>query len=206
MPQRSDTRQRMVRSTVELLRERGATATTIDRVLADSGAPRGSVYHHFPGGRSQLVREAVATATVPMVTAIESAAENDNVVEAVEGLFAGWRVGVVEGDYRSGCPIVAAAVETNDDAPEIAESAGTAFGQWCDALAKLLQNFGISVERSRVLAFTIIGAQEGALVLSRAMRSTEPLDAVRDEISKLLANAVGETENVPEHHGDDKSE
>ncbi|MFV0535379.1 MAG: TetR/AcrR family transcriptional regulator [Cumulibacter sp.] len=206
MSQRSDTRQRMVRSTVELLRERGATATTIDRVLADSGAPRGSVYHHFPGGRSQLVREAVATATVPMVTAIESAAVNDDVIKAVEGLFAGWRLGVVDGDYRAGCPIVAAAVETNDDAPEIAESAGTAFRQWCDALARLLQSFGISAERSGALAFTIIGAQEGALVLSRAMRSIEPLDAVRDEISTLLVNALGETDTVPRTPRDVKSE
>ena len=54
----ASTRERMVVSTALLIREKGARATSIDDVLAHSGAPRGSVYHHFPGGREQLLREA----------------------------------------------------------------------------------------------------------------------------------------------------
>lgn len=61
-PRRSDSRERMVLSAAALLREHGASATSIDRVLAHSGAPRGSVYHHFPGGRAQLIDEAVTLA------------------------------------------------------------------------------------------------------------------------------------------------
>jgi AcrR family transcriptional regulator len=53
-PRKSDSRDRMLRSTMTFLREYGANATSIERVLAHSGAPRGSVYHYFPGGRTQL--------------------------------------------------------------------------------------------------------------------------------------------------------
>lgn len=55
-PRRGQTRPRMIESTIALLRERGAAGMTIDAVLEHSGAPRGSVYHHFPGGRRELLR------------------------------------------------------------------------------------------------------------------------------------------------------
>ena len=52
-------RERMVRSAALLIRERGAHPTAIADVLEHSGAPRGSAYHYFPGGRTQLLCEAI---------------------------------------------------------------------------------------------------------------------------------------------------
>ncbi|MGP3949227.1 TetR/AcrR family transcriptional regulator [Streptomyces sp. 7N604] len=185
-PRRSDSRNRMVLSAAVLLREYGASATSIDRVLAHSGAPRGSVYHHFPGGRAQLIDEAVALAGDFIAGLIDAATQADDPVEAVDAFFALWRDRLVESDFRAGCPIVAVAVETNDDAPQLARSAAAVFARWQEALAALFVQHGLPEERGKRLAAFIIAAVEGAVIMCRAEQSTAPLDAAAAEIHDLL--------------------
>ncbi|WP_265584261.1 TetR/AcrR family transcriptional regulator [Streptomyces acidicola] len=183
-------RERMVLSAVESLREYGASATSIDRVLAHSGAPRGSVYHHFPGGRAQLIEEAVALAGDFIAGLIDAALQTDDPVQAIDGVFALWRDRLVRSDFRTGCPVVAVAVETNDDAPQLARSAATVFARWQQALAVLFLRHGLTEERSRRLAAFVIAALEGAVIMCRAEQSTAPLEAAATEIHDLLVHAL----------------
>ncbi|WP_220141510.1 TetR/AcrR family transcriptional regulator [Streptomyces sp. KM273126] len=183
-------RERMVLSAVESLREYGASATSIDRVLAHSGAPRGSVYHHFPGGRAQLIEEAVALAGDFIAGLIDAALQTDDPVQAIDGVFALWRDRLVRSDFRTGCPVVAVAVETNDDAPQLALSAATVFARWQQALAVPFLRHGLTEERSRRLAAFVIAALEGAVIMCRAERSTAPLEAAAAEIHDLLVQAL----------------
>lgn len=187
---KSDSRERMVLSAAALLREYGAGATSIDRVLAHSGSPRGSVYHHFPGGRAQLIDEAVSLAGDFISGLIEAATQAACPVEAVAAFFELWRERLVDSDFRSGCPIVAVAVETNDDAPQLARSAAAVFARWQEALATMFVRHGLPAERSRRLAAFIIAAVEGAVIMCRAERSTAPLEAAAAEIHDLLVYAL----------------
>jgi AcrR family transcriptional regulator len=196
-PRKSDSRQRMVASAVALLGEHGAAGVSIDRVLAHSGAPRGSVYHHFPGGRTQLIDEAVVSAGDFIADLIESAAESPDPLDAVDVFFTLWRERLVRSGFRAGCPVVAVAVETDDDAREPARSAAAAFARWQEALAALLLRHGLPEERSRRLASFIIASVEGAVVLCRAERSTAPLDAAAAEIHGLLEHALRACSNPP---------
>ncbi|MEU3465925.1 TetR/AcrR family transcriptional regulator [Streptomyces sp. NPDC006733] len=189
-PRRSDSRDRMVISAAALLREYGASATSIDRVLAHSGAPRGSVYHHFPGGRTQLIEEAVGLAGDFIAGVFDAVLQTDDPVEGVDAFFVLWRERLVDSDYRAGCPIVAVAVEANDDAPQLARSAAAVFARWTEALAVLLQRGGLTAERSRRLGAFIIAAVEGAVVMCRAERSTAPIEAAAAEIHDLLVHAL----------------
>ncbi|WP_234388588.1 MULTISPECIES: TetR/AcrR family transcriptional regulator [Streptomyces] len=191
-PRRSDSRERMVASAVVLLREYGAGATSIDRVLAHSGAPRGSVYHHFPGGRAQLIDEAVALAGDFIAKRIDAAAESGDAVQVIDAFFDQWRQWLLESDFRAGCPIVAVAVETNDEAPQLARSAAAVLSRWREALAGLLVRHGLPDARAARLAAFIIAAAEGAVILCRAEQSTAPLDVAADEIHDLLAHAIGD--------------
>jgi len=175
----------MTLSAAAPLREYGASATNIDRVLAHSGAPRGSVYHHFPGGRTQLIDEAVALAGDFIAGLIDAATQADDPVEAVDAFFALWRDRLVESGFRAGCPIVAVAVETNDDAPQLARSAA-AFARWQEALATLLVRHGLTEKRSRGLGAFIIAAVEGAVIRCRTEQSTAPIEAAAAEIHDLL--------------------
>ncbi|MFJ6850356.1 TetR/AcrR family transcriptional regulator [Streptomyces sp. NPDC091271] len=189
-PRKSDSRERMIVSAASLLREYGAGATSIDRVLEHSGAPRGSVYHHFPGGRTQLIDEAVTLAGDFISALIDAAVEADDPLVAVDAFFALWRERLIESDFRSGCPIVAVAVETNDNAPELARSAAVVFARWQEALAGLFTRHGLPEERSRRLAAFVIAAVEGAVIMCRAEQSTAALEAAAAEIHDLLAYAL----------------
>ncbi|WP_327713095.1 TetR/AcrR family transcriptional regulator [Streptomyces sp. NBC_00464] len=189
-PRRSDSRDQMILSAAVLLREHGASATSIDRVLAHSGAPRGSVYHHFPGGRVQLIGEAVALAGDFITGLIDAAVQADDPVDAVDAFFVLWRDRLVGSGFRAGCPIVAVAVETNDDAPQLARLAAAVFARWQEALAALFVQHGLTEERSRRLGAFVVAAVEGAVIMCRAEQSTAPIEAAAAEIHDLLLHAL----------------
>ncbi|MFB9317426.1 TetR/AcrR family transcriptional regulator [Cryptosporangium minutisporangium] len=180
----------MVATTAAMLSEYGATATSIDRVLAGSGAPRGSVYHHFPGGRTQLIDEAVALAGDFITGLIETTIKDDeDALQAIDAFFALWRSRLVDSNFRAGCPIVAVAVETNDDAPQLKQAAAAVFTRWREALAAAFARQGLPEHRSTRLATFVIAAVEGAVIMCRAEQSIAPLEAAADEIHDLLMAA-----------------
>ena len=189
-PRRGENRERMVVSTAALLREYGASATSIDRVLLHSGASRGSVYHYFPDGRSQLLGEAVDLAGEYLNRKLEAMIETGDPVRSLDAFFDYWRTQLVGNGFRTGCPIVAVAVETNDEAPELVRSAAAAFGRWQDTLALVLVGGGLAEERGRRLAVMIIAAVEGAIIMCRAQQSIDPLDTTAAEIHDLLVHAL----------------
>lgn len=175
----------MVSSTALLIRERGASATSIDDVLAHSGAPRGSVYHHFPGGRAQLLQEAVAFADDVVADLI--AQPGDDPVEVLRRFLDGYRATLVATDFRAGCPVAAVAVEAESEAPQAHAAAGAAFARWTALLADRLASSGAEPARARELSTFAIAAIEGALMLCRAERSIRPLDAVEALVLSTLS-------------------
>jgi AcrR family transcriptional regulator len=182
---RSDTRQRMLASTSELMCRYGASGTSIDAVLLHSRAPRGSFYHHFPRGRAQLIEEALQMSSVLAPDVLE-AAGTTGPLAAFDAYVAGWRQHLQGNDFRSGCPVLAVAVETNDDAPQLAAAAAGVFTSWTEALAAALAHHDVPVPRARSLATLIIASLEGAVALCRVQRSLQPLDDVADELRLLL--------------------
>ncbi|MBP2047174.1 AcrR family transcriptional regulator [Streptomyces griseochromogenes] len=200
-PRRSDSRERMISSAAVLLGEQGAGATSIDRVLAHSGAPRGSVYHHFPDGRAQLIDEAVVFAGDVMAARIAAAASAGDPVAAIDSFFALWRDRLAGSDFRAGCPIVAAAVAADDEGPRWADSAAVVFARWQETLAALFVAGGLPRTRGRRLATFVIGAVEGAVVMCRAERSLAPLDAAAAEIRDLLLHALPDRSEPPAEPG-----
>jgi AcrR family transcriptional regulator len=181
----------MVVSAAVLLREYGASATSIDRVVLHSGASRGSVYHYFPDGRSQLISEAVDLAGEYLGRKFEAMLEVGDPVRSLDAFYESWRARLLATGFRTGCTVAAVAVETNDDAPELAGSAAAVFGRWQGTLTSLLVRGGLSEERGVRLAAMIVASLEGAIIMCRAQRSTDPLDAVAAEMHDLLVYALG---------------
>ena len=179
----ASTRGRMVVSTALLMREQGARATSIDDVLAHSGAPRGSVYHHFPGGRQQLLSEAVDYAGEFVAARIERARD---ALEMLDLLMHDYREQLVRSDFRAGCPVVAVAVEAGEPDSDLQRHAGAAFGRWQELLEGRLIVQGVKPARAGELAVLVIASIEGALVMARARRDPEPLDNVHRQLRTLL--------------------
>ncbi|MFC4058148.1 TetR/AcrR family transcriptional regulator [Planomonospora corallina] len=180
-------REAMIRSAIGLIRRRGVAATSFADVLADSGAPRGSVYHHFPQGKSQLVEEATRSAAGQLSAGVARVLEAADAPGALRELAGLWRRGLEAGDYAVGCPIVAAALGTERAARDVA---GEAFEHWCELLAGKLVADGAGPERARSVAVLVVGAIEGALVLAQAQRSPAPLDTVVEELGALCRSAI----------------
>lgn len=182
-------RERMVRSAALLIRERGAKATAISDVLKHSGAPRGSAYHYFPDGRTQLLCEAVDYAGEYIARRI---ADGRGGVDVLDTLIAAYRDQLQSTDFRAGCPIVAVAVEAGDPddgtrtVPLIERSAAV-FARWNELIAQRLVDDGIDATRAEELAMLITTAVEGAIIVARASRDVKPLDIVHHQLRALLA-------------------
>lgn len=173
---RDDTRQRMLSSALSLLRERGANGVTLDGVLAHSGAPRGSIYHHFPGGRDQLVIEAAQLGGDMVADIVES--HSDSPRRALRELVDFWKQLLTDNDYRSGCPTVALAVGGADRIPGATDLARETFERVTGALAQMLCRAGAPEEQAVSMANVAVAALEGSVILCRVQRSMRPLDDV----------------------------
>jgi AcrR family transcriptional regulator len=181
MGQRSDAKQKMVHAARQLMRERGYNATALSDVLELSGAPRGSVYFHFPGGKAQLATEVAAAHAHEQVEIIDRAAgQADSAVRLVELYLDLGRDGMVTSGYGRGCGIAPLVTEgTARDANELGEASRQAFAEMIDRLAFHFVAFGVERSVARTLADAVIAGTEGAMITSRALHSPAPFDAVR---------------------------
>ncbi|HZN80252.1 MAG TPA: TetR/AcrR family transcriptional regulator [Mycobacterium sp.] len=187
-------RERMVKSAAVLIRERGGHPTAIADVLEHSRSPRGSAYHYFPGGRTQLLCEAVDYAGRHLSSLIEGAASS---VEAIDAFIGDYRQQLLSTGFRAGCPVAAVVVEAGnpDDAINVTptiEHAAAVFDQWTALIAQYLTADGVPSARSRDLALFVTASVEGAIVLARAYRNIEPLDLVHARLSEMVGTVLCE--------------
>lgn len=182
----ANTRDAMLHSAIRLFRERGVGDTSFADVLKASGAPRGSVYHYFPGGKKQLVSEAVEAAGSYAAATFERNA--DDPVAMVDH-FARYNMEVLEtSGFREGCPLMAAALAGAKE--EAAGPAARVFSQIHKNLTNALIDAGLDGNRASSLATLSISAIEGAIVLSRTEKSVEPLEQTRQELHDIYAAAL----------------
>lgn len=179
-------REAMLDSAIVLFRERGVAATSLRDVVAHSGAPRGSIYHHFPGGKEQLAREATQRAGGFISGLITRLVEADDTGALVDLLVDHWSGVLLGSDFAATCPIAAAALAP-DDTASARDAAGVAFGQWEGLLAGTLRERGTSPAEAADRAALVVAAIEGALLVSRARRTDAPLRAVGRELLRHLA-------------------
>jgi TetR/AcrR family transcriptional regulator, lmrAB and yxaGH operons repressor len=182
---RGETRTKMLVSAVAVLRERGAAGVTIDEVLARSGAPRGSVYHHFPGGRTQILREALNFAGDEITASIDEAA-GESATVLLRRFVQLWEDALTESDYTAGCPVLAAAVGSGEDEHQLTAVAADIFSRWREASKQAYVRDGFEPAEATSLADTTIAAMEGAAVLCRSVRSLEPLYDVAHQLEFLI--------------------
>ncbi|WP_043254222.1 TetR/AcrR family transcriptional regulator [Streptomyces sp. Tu6071] len=189
-------RERVVFSAAQLLRRGGVAGTGMREAVTRAGAPRGSLQHYFPGGKEQLVNEAVDWA------GRYAARRVDRFVAALDtpspsGLFAamvGQWTEEYEGEagFAAGCPVAAATVDSADAVASTRTAAARAFDGWLTAVAGALRAMGVPEARTHALATLMISSLEGALLLARATRDVRPLDDVVRELGPLLDAAVPE--------------
>jgi TetR/AcrR family transcriptional regulator, lmrAB and yxaGH operons repressor len=179
MAQRSDAKAKMVTAARRLIRERGYHATALSDVLELSAAPRGSVYFHFPGGKTQLAAEVAKAFARDQADMIERAAEeSDSTTELISAYVTRARESLMASDYTQGCTIAPLVLEGAKEPDLLANAVSAAFSLIMESLAFQFAFFGMSRVSARELAEVVVTAVEGALVTARAFRSPAPFDSI----------------------------
>ena len=179
-----DSRAKMVRSAAKLIRTRGFTATSFSEVLAASGAPRGSIYHHFPNGKQQLAADAIQWTSERALTYQRSCP-----AQTPEGVLAWfvdmWRQIVVASQGAEGCVIAGVALDTGVG-EELSGLVRETFRTWIGLLSDQFESAGVARRRARSISTAAVAAMEGALILCRSESSSAPLETVAAELTRLV--------------------
>ncbi|WP_427165309.1 TetR/AcrR family transcriptional regulator [Streptomyces sp. C1-1] len=188
-------RERMVFSAAQLIRRDGVAATGMRDVAAHAEAPRGSLQHYFPGGKEQLVNEAVGWAgryagrrVARFLAALDEPTPSGLFAEMVRQ----WTDEYESAGFAAGCPVAAATVDCAESVPSTREAAAAAFATWTTPVARALADMGVPEERAGALATLMISALEGAVLIARAERDVRALTTVTRELGPLLDAAVRE--------------
>jgi TetR/AcrR family transcriptional repressor of lmrAB and yxaGH operons len=175
---RSPARARMVRSAATLMRERGIHGVGLREIVVHSGGPRGSLGRYFPGGKTQLMTEAIDVVIAEMSDEVDEAlAQAKTFPDAIGVLIAPWRRLLADYDFTLGCPMAATVVDAADN-DDLRVHVNELLSQWQASVAALYVGFGSPQSVADEQATVLLAAIEGALILARARRNTEPLDTV----------------------------
>jgi AcrR family transcriptional regulator len=176
---RSPARARMVRSAATLMRERGIHGVGLREIVVHSGGPRGSLGRYFPGGKTQLMTEAIDVVVAELSAEVDAAlAQAETFPDAVGVIVAPWRRLLADHDFALGCPMAATVVDAADN-DDLRVHVNELFAQWHASVADVYVKFGAPPSVADEQSTVLLAAIEGALILARARRSTEPLDTVQ---------------------------
>jgi AcrR family transcriptional regulator len=179
----------MVRSAAQLIRRKGVSGTGMREIVTEADAPRGSLQHYFPGGKEELVSDALLWAGDLMARQVRRSLrelESRTPSALLASIVDGWRSDLTNEKFSVGCPLVAAAADSAASSKQLREVLRRAFDGWLEPLSESLVELGVPLERSDNLAVVIIAALEGAIILARVRRDLTPFDALVGELGPLL--------------------
>ncbi|KOG36124.1 MULTISPECIES: TetR/AcrR family transcriptional regulator [Streptomyces] len=192
----AETSSRLAESMLELIQRHGYSGTGLNAVVEHAGAPKGSLYFHFPQGKEELGERAVELAAArfgSLVTGSSTAtatatASASATVGEVLGRVIDELAGMLEGsDFQLGCPVSVVTLEMGAESERLRGACADAFESWIAPVSELLVAHGRPRTVARVLATAVVSMVEGAVIVSRAQRSTDPLRCAGQAIDVLLA-------------------
>lgn len=187
MPTTGSVRDQMADSAALILAQEGYQATSFSAVLEASGAPRGSIYHHFPEGKDQLIALAIARQAERVRDGLVRL-EGRDPVGIVDGFGRWWRGGLERSDFAVGCSLLA--VTTSAGAGGLQSDAGELFGRWIARLADVFVGAGVEPGDAAAFSAELLSALEGAVAIARAQRSFDTFDAVLDRLRRTAATLI----------------
>jgi TetR/AcrR family transcriptional repressor of lmrAB and yxaGH operons len=169
----------LVRTAMRLFRRQGYASSGLQQILAESAAPRGSLYHYFPGGKEELGEAAVGMAATLMGEMLADLANRHKSPEAfVKGYCRTMAKWMEESDFRSGCPIATTMLETAPHAPGLTKAGVAALDHWIGIIAPVFMAKGVSTKEARTKAQLLVATMEGALLIARIRQSAGPIHDV----------------------------
>ena len=193
MAQAPKHREAIVKTAVRLFRKQGFAATGLNQIVEESAAPKGSIYHYFPGGKEAIGAAAVAFAGQQVVRTLthlaESHAKPSMLVHTYATLLGGW---MASSNYRDGCPIATTLLETVPQSALIRQAAQVTLADWARVFAERLQAHQVAPQRAVRLAALAVATIEGALLQARVSMSQQPLLDAGEELALAFEAAMAQ--------------
>jgi len=181
------TRARIIATTVELMEAQGYHATGLNQILQQSAAPKGSLYHHFPGGKEELAAEAVSAAGQALTHEFDAIlGESTDLGMALSLLTSFFCERLQTSHFQKGCPLATVTLEMAASSDLIQHASRAVYHAWLALLEHLLIASGCEPARAPARALFMLSAIEGALLLCQAERSTRSLEQVVEELRLLF--------------------
>ncbi len=186
-----DTRTRLITATSELYRRYGYNGTSLKQVTEAAGAPMGSLYHHFPGGKSELTRVVLETTGAVYQELFEAIWDSQpDAGNAIEAFFAAAAEVLEESDYIDPCPIGGVAREVANSDDDLRRTADAVFAGWIQSATDRLVAAGIGRSEAEPLAVSLIATIEGGFLYARTARNGGRLRAIGRQQRRLVEQAV----------------
>ena len=174
----------MIEAAVVLLAQKGFQATSFSSVLERSKTPRGSIYHHFPEGKDQMIAAAIEASGTRAIAVVDGLSGLDP-EEVVDGFLSLWRAVLVQSEFSAGCSVLAVTVSA--DSEDLLERARRIFATWRAHLAEVLVGAGVQREAAADFSALLVASAEGAVVMSRAECSLAPFESAARSLRAAAA-------------------
>jgi TetR/AcrR family transcriptional regulator, lmrAB and yxaGH operons repressor len=184
----SSTRDHIIETTCALMEAQGYHATGMNQIIAESGAPKGSLYYYFPDGKEELTAEAIdRTGKLTAERIRAGLAASGNLAEAVHQFIHNIAYNVEASGYKAGGPLTSVALETVNSSERLNQACRDAYDRLRQPFEDKLLEAGCTPQRAASLATFIISSIEGGIILSRTYHTGDRLRQVGDELELLLA-------------------
>ncbi len=182
------TRERLIAAMTDALRRRGLHGIGLTELLAQAGAPKGVLYHHFPGGKTELAVAAIDDVVARMLGWLDGLlAKESDPIEAARQWMQGATQRLSSTGFHAGCPLATVALESSPDDHALREALARAFATLRERIALALEQAGEPRESARGVAALIVATYEGGLLQARVAHSTEPIQQAVQTLLGLLA-------------------
>jgi AcrR family transcriptional regulator len=181
----------MISAAEQLFRVQGLHATGLAEVLERSGAPRGSLYHHFPGGKAELASVTLNAASARIEAALASlVGTTGSVAAALRAYGTASAARLRASDFAEGCPIGNTVLEASVLSPELRSVCDAALRAWEAVIADALVAEDVAKDEAASLGTFVVATFEGALLVARARRSTAPMEDAGEYLASMVEAAL----------------
>lgn len=187
------TRERLIAAMLDALRTRGYHGVGLTELLTAAQAPKGVLYHHFPGGKAELAVRAIESVVTKLGADLDKVLQRAaDPVDAL-GAWMGSAQRVLAGSgFASGCPLATIALESTPDDDAIRAALAEGFATIRTRLADALASAGMAQVQARSAAALIVSAYEGALLQARVAGSVQAMRDTSEALIGLLRLALAE--------------
>lgn len=185
------TRDRLIAAMFDLLQRRGLHGIGLSDVLAQAGAPKGVLYHHFPGGKVELAVAAIQAAVAYITATFDHLqATHDDPVQVLRAWLDHAQKQLAQSTFERGCPLATVALESTADDHTLRQALAQGFAAIRDRLTQLLAQAGVSSARAAQLSTLMVAAYEGALIQARVAGSAQPVSDIAEMVVEWVRREI----------------